>query len=143
MSSRPSFSRNRRGYRRRAYPVGEDRPALPRGRHELPELRQQDLQPWAQTLEPLLEPVQLLMNVLRNSAQAQKVWASHGQFQQNLAQGKSYQLLRLWIAPELNLVPEISGNRMLFAVRLLQRGADGKLHLASENEAELEFTLCA
>ena len=52
-------------------------------------------------------------------------------------------MLRLWIAPELNLVPEISGNRMLFAVRLLQRGADGKLHLASESEAELEFTLCA
>ncbi|BAO82367.1 uncharacterized protein conserved in bacteria [Serpentinimonas maccroryi] len=120
-----------------------DLPAYHDWQQRSPELRQQDLQPWAQTLEPLLEPVQLLMNVLRNSAQAQKVWASHGQFQQNLAQGKSYQMLRLWIAPELSLVPEISGNRMLFAVRLLQRGVDGKLHLASESEAELEFTLCA
>ena len=69
--------------------------------------------------------------------------AVHGQYQQNLPQGRTFQLLRLWVDPTLNLVPEISGNRLLFSVRLLQRGDDGKLQLATDQQAELEVSLCA
>jgi len=120
-----------------------DLPAYHDWQQRLPQQRQAELQLWAQRLEPLLDPVQLLLHVLRESAQPQKVMAIGGQFQQNLPQGKTYQLLRLWIDPALQLVPEISGNRMLFTLRLLQRGADGKPRLASAAEVELEFTLCA
>jgi cell division protein ZapD len=69
--------------------------------------------------------------------------ALNGQYQQNLPQGRTFQLLRLWIDPALNLVPEISGNRLLFSVRLLQRGDEGKYQLAADRQAELEVTLCA
>jgi len=120
-----------------------DLPTYHDWQHRSPEQRQQELQLWTQTLVPLLDPVQVLLSVLRETAHPQKVMAMGGQFQQNLAQGKTYQLLRLWIDPALLLVPEISGNRMFFAVRLLQCGSSGKPQLTSLSEVELEFTLCA
>ncbi len=120
-----------------------DLPAYHDWQHRSPEQRQLELQGWAQTLAPLLDPVQVLLSVLRESAHPQKVMALGGQFHQNLPQGRTYQLLRLWIDPARQLVPEISGNRMMFAVRLMQRGPDGKPQLASAAEVELEFTLCA
>ena len=120
-----------------------DLPAYHDWQHRSPELRQQELQLWAQTLAPLLDPVQVLLSVLRESAHPQKVMALEGHFQQTLPQGKTYQLLRLWIDPQLKLVPEISGNRMLFAVRLMQRDLDCKPQLANTADVELEFTLCA
>jgi len=120
-----------------------DLPAYHDWLHCNPEQRQLDLQGWAQALAPLLDPVQVLLSVLRESAHPQKVMALEGHFQQTLPQGKTYQLLRLWIDPQLKLVPEISGNRMLFAVRLMQRDLDCKPQLANTADVELEFTLCA
>jgi len=120
-----------------------DLPAYHHWQHQTPELRQEELAGWARQLAPLATPVLMLMSVLRESGQAQKVMASAGQYQQSLPQGRAFQLLRLWIDPATGLIPEISGNRLLFAVRLMQRGTDGKLQLASDRQAELEVTLCA
>jgi cell division protein ZapD len=71
-----------------------------------------------------------------------KVMAAGGQFQQNLPQGRSFQLLRLRIDPSLGLVPEISGNRLMVSVRLMRHTADDRLH-ASVEDAPFELTLCA
>lgn len=120
-----------------------DLPAYHDWQHRPAELRQQDLAAWSQELSALAAPIQLLMGVLRESGQPQKVMASGGQYQQNLPQGRTYQLLRLWIDPDVQLVPEISGNRLLFSVRLLQRGPDGKYQLAPDRQTGLEVTLCA
>ena len=68
--------------------------------------------------------------------------ATAGQFQQGLPQGRAFQLLRLRIDESLQLIPEISGNRMVVSVRLMRHEADGKLHLARE-DAPLELALCA
>ena len=70
-----------------------------------------------------------------------KVIAPGGQFQQNLPQGRTYQLLRLAIDPQLGLIPEISGNRLMLSVRLLRQGEDERLHPATE-DAAFELTLC-
>ena len=120
-----------------------DLPAYHDWQHRPAEQRQQDLAGWAQELAGLAGPIHLLMGLLRESGVPQKVMAVHGQYQQNLPQGRTFQLLRLWVDPTLNLVPEISGNRLLFSVRLLQRGDDGKLQLATDQQAELEVSLCA
>ncbi|MNT56786.1 hypothetical protein D3C72_1941160 [compost metagenome] len=71
-----------------------------------------------------------------------KVIATHGQFQQNLPQGRSFQLLRLRIDPKLGLVPEISGNRLMVSVRLMRHEADDRLHPSTE-DTPFELTLCA
>ena len=82
------------------------------------------------------------MKMLRDSGMPHKVVATDGQFQQHLPAGRGFQLLRLRLDPALGLVPEISGNRLLFSVRLMQRGDDGRLQPALAN-MPLEVTLCA
>lgn len=103
--------------------------------------RRADLQDWASTIAPLAEAVQLLLELLRESGAPHKVFASNGQFQQNLPPGKSYQLLRLRMEAGTGLVPEISGHRLLVSVRLMRSEADGRLRPATA-DAPLELTLC-
>jgi cell division protein ZapD len=120
-----------------------DVPAYHDWQHRPAELRQLELNAWARELSILSHPVSLLLQVLRESGQPQKAMATHGVYQQNLPQGRTFQMLRLQVPAELNLVPEISGNRLMFSVRLMQRADTGKLQLASEAEANLEISLCS
>jgi cell division protein ZapD len=62
--------------------------------------------------------------------------------QQNLPQGRSFQLLRLRIDPSRGLVPEISGNRLMISVRLMRQEAGDKLQPANE-DTTFELTLCS
>jgi cell division protein ZapD len=84
----------------------------------------------------------MLLKLLRDSGVPQKVVAPGGQFQQNLPQGRTFQLLRLKLDPASGLIPEISGNRLMFSVRLMRQGQDERLHPAGE-DAAFELTLCA
>ena len=121
---------------------GFDLPAYYAWQHKSSAFRQQELGRWASTLGFLAQAIYLLLRLLRDSGMPQKVMAEHGQFQQNLPQGRTYQLLRLRIDPALDLVPEISGNRLMVSVRLMRQGEDGRLH--SSNEAcGFELALCA
>ena len=79
---------------------------------------------------------------LRQSGSSQKVMATAGQLQQNLPQGRSFQLLRLKIDAALNFTPEISCNRLLVVIRLLHQQSDGKL-VATSNDVPFEMSLCA
>jgi len=104
--------------------------------------RQADLARWARPLGPLAESVRLLLRLLRDAGTPQKVMAVEGHFQQNLPQGRSFQLLRLRIDPALRLVPEISGNRLMVSVRMMRQEASDRLQPSHDN-AELELTLCS
>jgi cell division protein ZapD len=79
---------------------------------------------------------------LRDSGTPQKVVAANGQLQQNLPQGRSFQLLRLRIDPTLGLVPEISGNRLMVSVRLMHEESGDRLQ-PSDSNATFELTLCS
>lgn len=119
-----------------------DLPAYFEWQHQSVTQRQADLQQWVQCLAPLAEAIALLMRMLRDSGSPQKVIAPNGQFQQNLPQGRTFQLLRLGIDPKLGMIPEISGNRLMVSVRLMKLGADGRLHPAAA-EGAFELTLCS
>ncbi|KQP23170.1 cell division protein ZapD [Pseudorhodoferax sp. Leaf267] len=121
---------------------GFDLPAYYAWQHKDAETRRQAIGRWASTMAPLAESIQHLLKMLRDSGAPQKVMALAGQFQQNLPQGRSYNLLRLRIDPALDLIPEISGNRLMISVRLMRQGEDDKLHASSE-DAAFELALCA
>ena len=121
---------------------GFDLPAYYAWQHHAPDVRQRALEQWASTLAPLAESIYVLLKLLRDSGVPQKVAAERGQFQQNLPQGRSFQLLRLALDPALGLIPEISGNRLIVSVRLMRLADDGRLH-ASTEDAAFELTLCA
>lgn len=119
-----------------------DLPAYYAWQHADPAKRRDDLQGWAGTLGPLAESIFLLLKMLRDSGTPQKVVAERGQFQQTLPQGRTFQLLRLRLNPAWDLIPEISGNRLLVSVRLMRQEADGRLHACGE-DANFELALCA
>ena len=121
---------------------GFDLPAYYAWQHRDALIRQQALEGWASTLAPLAESIHMLLKLLRDSGSPQKVAAEHGQLQQNLPQGRTFQLLRLRIDPALELIPEISGNRLMVSVRLMRQQPDGHLQ-ASTEDASFELTLCA
>lgn len=121
---------------------GFDLPAYHTWKHLPCERRRVDLQRWSACFQPLSNALLLLLGLLRDTGVPQKVAASKGHFQQYLPAGRSFQLLRLRIDPELNLVPEISGNRLMVSVRLMRPDEAGKLQPTHE-EAAFELTLCA
>ncbi|HVZ43286.1 MAG TPA: cell division protein ZapD [Ramlibacter sp.] len=118
-----------------------DLPSYFAWQHRSPKARQEDLERWASTLGPLAESIHLLLRLLRDSGSPQKVMAANGQLQQNLPQGRTFQLLRLSIDPQLGLVPEISGNRLMVSVRLMKQ--EGERLQASGDAASFELTLCS
>jgi cell division protein ZapD len=119
-----------------------DLPAYHAWQHHAPDSRQADLYNWSQHFAPLAKAIQLILKMMRESGSTQKVMATGGQLQQNLPQGRNFQLLRLRIEDGLNLTPEISCNRLLVVIRLMQQQADGKL-LASKEDTPFEMTLCS
>ena len=104
--------------------------------------RQTDIARWSEPLAPLANAIYLLLKILRESGSAQKMIATGGQFQQNLPQGKPYQLLRMRIDSSLNLIPEISGNRLIVMIRLMRQDGEEHLHPSTE-DAAFELTLCS
>ena len=119
-----------------------DLPAYYTWQQLLPVRRRNDLVQWTQTLMPLAEALQVLLGLLRDSGAPHKVAATAGQFQQSLAAGRVYQLLRMRIDPSLGLIPEISGHRLMISIRLMRQDEEGRLKLSAQ-DASFELTLCA
>ena len=119
-----------------------DLPAYYAWQHKPGHQRRADLMRWLATLTPLAESIHVLLKLLRDSGAPQKVMANGGQFQQNLPQGRTFQLLRLRLDSSKGLIPEISGNRLMVSIRLMRHGEDDRLHAATE-DASFELTLCS
>jgi cell division protein ZapD len=118
-----------------------DLPAYHAWKHKSPEVRRADLKRWIDGLLPLAEAVGLLLKLLRDSGVPQKVLCTAGHYQQNLPQGRSFQLMRLRVDPELQVFPEVSGNRLVVSVRMMTM-MDGQRMQSSTEDAPLEITLC-
>lgn len=119
-----------------------DLPAYYAWQHKTSAQRQGDLERWAGTLTPLADAIYLLLKLLRDSSAPQKVIAVGGQYQQNLPQGRTFQLLRMALDPALELIPEISGNRLMVSIRLMRQEEDGRLH-PSPADTTFNLTLCS
>ena len=104
--------------------------------------RQADLQQWISTLTPLAEALKVLLALLRDSGMPHKVVAQHGQYQQSLPAGRTFQLLRVRIDPALGVVPEISGHRLMVSIRFMRQDPEGRLRPAGDEDVSFELTLC-
>jgi cell division protein ZapD len=108
--------------------------------HRAPDERRADIMRWSEPFGPMREAVVLLLTMMRDTGAAQKMIATQGQFQQSLAQGK-FQLMRVAVDPSSNVVPEISGNRLMVWVRMMRPDADGRLQHCHD-DAPFEMALC-
>jgi cell division protein ZapD len=121
---------------------GFDLPAYYAWQHADPNRRRVELLQWAKSLMPMADALQLLLGLIRDSGAPHDVLASAGQFQQSLAPGKVHLLARLRLADTEEVVPEISGHRLIVSVRMLQPDAEGKLRPSSV-DTPFELTLCS
>lgn len=119
-----------------------DHPSYHSWLHGPVEQRIAQLENWSSVLVPMVQSVRLLLKFLRENGSVQRVVASNGGYQQNFPSEKSYQLLRLAIAENLRLVPEISGNRLVVTVRLMRLQED-KLQHVHDARADFELALCS
>lgn len=119
-----------------------DLPAYFDWQHQNADTRREGLRRWCATVQPLSDAIELLLQMLRDTGMPQKVMALGGQFQQNLPQGRTFQLLRLRLDASRRQIPEISGNRLMVSVRLMQWGSDERLH-ACTTDSSFELTLCS
>lgn len=104
--------------------------------------RRADLMQWIATLTPLAEALNVLLGLVREAGAPQRVVAHGGQFQQSLPAGKTYHLLRMRLDEALDLVPEISGHRLMVSIRLMRADAEGRLRPVTEDQA-FELSLCS
>jgi cell division protein ZapD len=119
-----------------------DLPSYYAWQHKTGITRQADLQEWTATVAALSDAVHLILKLLRDSGAPQKVIANGGQFQQNLPQGRTFLLLRLALEVSQEIIPEISGNRLMVSVRLMRQG-DEKRMIAVTEDAAFELALCS
>jgi len=104
--------------------------------------RRADLVQWVSSMMPLAEALQVLLGLLRESGAPQKVIATAGQYQQSLAAGRAYLLMRVRLDVPEDVIPEISGHRLIASVRLMRQDAEGRLKPYTTDTA-FELTLCA
>jgi cell division protein ZapD len=107
-----------------------------------PARRRADLMQWIGSLTPLAEALSVLLGLLRDAGLPQRVAAQGGQFQQSLPVGKTYHLLRVRLDATLGVVPEISGHRLMIAIRLMRADGEGRMRQVGEDHP-FELTLCA
>ena len=119
-----------------------DLPAYYAWQQQDPARRRGDLVQWVASLMPLAEALQVLLGLLRDSGTPHKVLAAGGQFSQSLAAGRVFQLMRVRLDAAAELVPEISGHRLMVQVRLMRQEPDGRLRPAA-TDTSFELTLCA
>ena len=117
-----------------------DLPAYHAWQQQSSESRRADIVRWAEGFQPMNASVRLLLTLMRDTGNTQKMMAMGGQFQQSLAQGK-FQLMRVAIDPSLGLIPEISGNRLMIWVRMMRQDGDGRLQ-TNTDDVPFEMALC-
>ena len=119
-----------------------DLPAYYAWQQHAPERRRADLEGWIASFTPLAEALQALLGLLRDSGAPQRMVAVGGQYQQSLPAGRIYQLMRVRVDPDLGVVPEITGHRLMVSVRFMRPDAEGRLRNAAADTL-FELALCA
>ena len=118
-----------------------DLPAYYAWQHLEASVRQHDLKPWIEAVQPMHTAVTLLMRLVRESGSAQKMVATAGHFQQYVQQGKPYQLVRIRLDDGLGVVPEMSVNRLLVTARFVNFSVTERA-LQTPDDISFELTLC-
>lgn len=82
------------------------------------ERRKADLQGWITPLKPYHQGIDLILKLLRGSAEVTEAIAEKGGYQKDL-QGKTFTLLQIYVDPKYEVVPKVSANRYMLSVRFI------------------------
>ncbi len=97
-----------------------DLPAFHQWLHQNAERRNEDISRWYNSLDAIRQAVELLLKLIRNSAEPRQVTAQGGGYQQNLDAAIPYHMIRIALSHEASYYAEISGGKHRFTIRFLE-----------------------
>lgn len=109
--------------------------------HSSVETRQRDIFEWAQPFRPLHDCLNILLRLLRESAQRSHVSSQAGTYQQQLG-GKVYHLAQVRIDEKADAIPEFSANKYMLWIRFGRLDREFKTR-PCEGNVDFELSLCS
>lgn len=119
---------------------------LPAYRHWLTlakDKRQKHIEKWFQPFGHLDRAVQLILDVLRHSAEDTDEIAHNGFFQKSLDTNQAIQLLRISIPHDCVCYPEISAGKHRFSVRFMKNNDPAKRPEQCQDDVSFKLKMCA
>lgn len=105
-----------------------------------PEIRRNNLREWMVPFDPLNNAIEIIMKILRDSAQPTRQVAPQGAYQQ-MASGRATQMLRVGLDESLPCFPEISANKYALNIRFTALGGTTRPKVC-DTQVEFDLTLC-
>lgn len=118
---------------------------LPPYRHWLKqpaEVRIDALRYWLSTLDTLRLSVELMLKLIRESAEPTPQVAPNGNYQQNLDTGTAYQLIRIWLPANSPHFVEISAGRHRFTARFMDASTSTR-PIQADRDVDFHISCCA
>ncbi|MFK5914795.1 MAG: cell division protein ZapD [Woeseiaceae bacterium] len=100
-----------------------------------PEYRIEILENWFEKLEVISNPINLILDITRESSSPTNILAEKGFYQESIDSNSPVQLIRVGINKELEYYPEISAGKQRFSIRFMipQNGNRAIQHLDDLN----------
>jgi cell division protein ZapD len=105
------------------------------------EARQQQLQDWLQSLQPVSDAIDLVLSLARTSSRPREVVATGGQFQESLQTQAQAQLVRVTLNGDSHVFPEISGHKNRYNIRFMDTREPG-LPVPWREDTVFHLTCC-
>lgn len=118
-----------------------DLPSYHQWLHQPQERRHADLEGWLNTLDAVRQSVELILKLIRNSAEAKSTVAEGGVYQHTLDPSIPFQLVRIALPAESPYYVEVSGGKHRFAVRFLESRPQERPRQATE-DVTFRLTCC-
>lgn len=106
------------------------------------ENRQQHIETWFKPFEPLDRAIQLILDILRNSAEDTDEIAPNGFFQKSINNNQAIQLLRISIPCDSNSYPEISAGKHRFSIRFLTNNDPASRPEQCKQDINFQLKMC-
>lgn len=119
-----------------------DLPALKHWLSLAKDKRQKHIEKWFQPFGHLNRSVELILDVLRNSAEYTDEIAQNGFFQKSLDTNQAIQLLRISIPKDGLCYPEISAGKHRFSVRFMKNADPALRPEQCQEDVEFKLKMC-
>jgi cell division protein ZapD len=104
--------------------------------------RQQDLAQWIESIRPICDAVSESLWLIRESAQPADQMAINGMYQHNMQKDSNCRLLRVSLAGNSSLFPEISGSQHRFTIRFLEWSTIDSRAVQTGHDVPFQLSIC-
>lgn len=104
--------------------------------------RQEDMAQWIVSVRPLCDAVSEVLWLIRESAQPSEKVAINGMYQHSMQKDNNTRLLRVSLADNSPLFPEISGSQHRFTVRFLEWSSTESRAIQTGHDTKFQLSIC-